>query len=151
MISYVVPWAENPVPLSSLEDLVIVSSTVAVLHLDPGVIPELLGGSFSTVDGPVPVGSQLKSGTISVAYSTAIAAQSGTAPYSFAVTAGALPAGLSMSSAGVISGTPSVAGTFSFEVTTTDSSSATGVQAFQITIQSAGGFTVLKTNYGFTA
>lgn len=151
MFSYVVPWAENTVPLSSLNDVVIVGSTVAVLHLDPGVIPYLLGGSFSTVDGPVPVGAQLKSGTVSVVYSTAISAQSGTAPYSFAVTAGVLPTGLSMSSAGVISGTPSVAGTFSFEITTTDGSSATGTQAFQITIQSAGGVTVLKTNSGFTA
>ena len=55
------------------------------------------------------------------AYSHQLTASGGTAPYTWAITAGALPAGLTLSSAGLISGTPSVSGPFSFSVTATDS------------------------------
>lgn len=41
-----------------------------------------------------------------VAYSQTLTAAGGTAPYTFAITTGTLPAGLTMSTAGVISGTP---------------------------------------------
>jgi len=45
-------------------------------------------------------------------------------PYTF--TATGLPAGLSISSAGVISGTATVSGTFNYTVTVTDSAGNTG-------------------------
>ena len=45
---------------------------------------------------------------------------------------GALPGGLSLSSAGVVSGTPTNAGTFSFTVQATDSVSATATKLFTI-------------------
>src|SRR5690606_6053228 len=45
---------------------------------------------------------------------------------SFAVSAGALPAGLSMNSAGILSGTPTAQGAFSFTVTASDSSTGAG-------------------------
>lgn len=45
----------------------------------------------------------------------------GTAPYTWAVTAGALPPGMSLSAAGVLSGTPTAAGNFAFTATVTDS------------------------------
>ena len=61
-----------------------------------------------------------------VAYSQALAASGGTAPYTYAVTAGALPTGLTLSSAGVVSGTPTTTGNFSFTVTATDRSTGTG-------------------------
>lgn len=53
-------------------------------------------------------------------------ASGGAPPYTYMVTAGALPGGLSLDqSAGTITGTPSTAGTtFSFTVTATDSTSA---------------------------
>lgn len=62
---------------------------------------------------------------------TAISSQTftssgGYGSYGYAVTAGALPNGLSLSSAGVLSGTPSAVGPFTFEVTATDSSTGTG-------------------------
>lgn len=70
----------------------------------------------------------LAGGTVGTAYSASItAASGGTAPYSYAVTAGALPGGLSLSAAtGAITGTPSAAGTFNFSITATDSSTGTG-------------------------
>ncbi|WP_190285618.1 putative Ig domain-containing protein [Montanilutibacter psychrotolerans] len=68
----------------------------------------------------------LPGGTAGTAYSQTITASGGTASYSFAVTAGALPAGLALSSAGALSGTPTANGTFNFTVTATDSSTGTG-------------------------
>lgn len=63
----------------------------------------------------------LPSGTLSQAYSTTINAVGGVTPYTFAVKAGALPSGLTLSSAGVISGSPSATGTASFTIQVTDS------------------------------
>ena len=68
----------------------------------------------------------LPNGTVASAYSQTITASGGTAPYSFAVTAGALPAGLTLSSSGALSGTPTAGGTFNFTVSATDSSTGTG-------------------------
>ncbi len=68
----------------------------------------------------------LPASTVASAYSQSITAAAGTAPYTYAITAGSLPAGLSLTSAGVLSGTPTAGGTFSFTVTATDSSTGTG-------------------------
>lgn len=68
----------------------------------------------------------LPSGTRTVAYSNVLTASGGTAPYTYAVTAGALPGGLTLTGAGVLSGTPTATGSFNFTVTATDSSTGTG-------------------------
>jgi len=57
-------------------------------------------------------------------YSASLAAVNGVPPYSWSVSSGSLPPGLTLnSSTGQISGTPDVAGTYSFTVTVTDSQS----------------------------
>jgi hypothetical protein len=63
-----------------------------------------------------------------------IAASGGSPPYTYAVTAGSLPSGLSFDS-GQISGTPSNAGTSGFTVTVTDSSSTTAAASFTLIAQ----------------
>lgn len=68
----------------------------------------------------------LPAATVATAYSQAITAGNGTAPYTFAITAGALPAGMTLSAGGVLSGTPTAGGTYNFVVTATDSSTGTG-------------------------
>ncbi len=81
----------------------------------------------------------LQTGEAQLAYSQALTASNGTAPYTFAVTAGtALPAGLSLSTAGVLSGTPTTAGTYNFSITATDSQNYTGTQAYTLAIAAAG-------------
>ncbi|WP_167856919.1 Ig-like domain-containing protein [Hymenobacter aquaticus] len=68
----------------------------------------------------------LPSGTQGTGYSQTLTASGGTAPYSFAVTAGALPTGLTLTTGGTLAGTPIVNGTFNFTVTATDNSAAPG-------------------------
>jgi hypothetical protein len=65
--------------------------------------------------------SSLATGTVSTAYSASLAATGGTTPYTWSITAGALPQGLTMSSAGVISGTPLAVGTFNLTFKAVDS------------------------------
>lgn len=68
----------------------------------------------------------LPNGAAGTAYARTLTATGGTAPYGFAVTGGTLPTGLTLSSAGALSGTPSIAGSFTFTVTATDASTGTG-------------------------
>jgi hypothetical protein len=62
----------------------------------------------------------LPGGTVGVAYSQTMAGSGGTAPFTFAVTAGTLPAGLTLTSAGVLSGTPTTAGASTFTIRGSD-------------------------------
>ena len=78
----------------------------------------------------------LPNATVNSAYSASLAAAGGTAPYSWSRVSGSLPTGLSLSRSGVISGIPTMAGTFSFAVRVTDSSSPalTATKTFSITV-----------------
>lgn len=58
-------------------------------------------------------------------YSATLQASGGTPPYSFSLLTGSLPAGLSLSSAGIISGTPTTVGISTFTARVTDSTMAT--------------------------
>jgi hypothetical protein len=82
--------------------------------------------------------SSLPAGTVGTSYTaTTLAATGGTPPYAWSVASGAFPGGLSISSAGVISGTPAAAGTFSVTLKVTDSAQATATQPFTITVTAA--------------
>jgi FtsP/CotA-like multicopper oxidase with cupredoxin domain len=82
--------------------------------------------------------SQLTGYTIGTGlYSATIAATGGIAPISFSVTAGAMPVELSLSAAGLITGTPATPGTYDFTVTATDvtqPTNATTSKAFQLVV-----------------
>jgi hypothetical protein len=80
----------------------------------------------------------LPMGTPGVPYNETITASGGTAPYTFIVSSGALPTGLSLSPAGVISGTPTASGTFAFCVTATDTNGCTGMRCYTITVAAGG-------------
>jgi Putative Ig domain len=72
-----------------------------------------------------------------VPYTETITASGGTGPYSYSVTTGALPAGMSLnSSTGVISGTPTTQNTYTFAITATDSSLVpnTGTQPYSVQV-----------------
>lgn len=58
------------------------------------------------------------------AYNQVLSVSDGTGPYTYVVTRGALPAGLTLASDGTLSGTPSGSGTASFTISATDSTPA---------------------------
>jgi len=91
---------------------------------------------------PVIATTSLPDGTVSVAYSSTIAATGDEAP-TFAVTAGALPAGLSLNSfTGEVSGVPTAIGSSTFTVTATNSE---GTDDQVLTIVIAGVAPVIST------
>jgi len=79
-----------------------------------------------------PLSPTLPGGISSTPYSQSIGASGGASPYSFAVTAGALPTGITLSSGGLLSGTPTVDGTFGFTITAIDADSCLGSQAYSL-------------------
>jgi len=75
---------------------------------------------------------------VGVSFSETLTASGGATPYTFAMASGStLPTGLSLSSAGVISGTPTAAGAFSFTVQATDSSSISGQRTYSGSVAAA--------------
>lgn len=83
---------------------------------------------------PVISTSALGSGSYGAAYAATLQATGGLAPLSWSLVSGALPSGLSLSSAGVISGTPTVVGSFSITVRVTDSYAQSGTKALTLDI-----------------
>ena len=81
-------------------------------------------------------------GEVGVVYSDTLQvdAGTGTAPFAWSLSAGALPAGLTLvRPTGVISGTPTAAGTSSFTVQVTDGINLTATRVIRITINPAPG------------
>ena len=78
--------------------------------------------------------SPLPAGTVGAAYSQTFLASGGTPGYSWSVSAGALPDGLTLSAAGVLAGTPTASGTFNFTVQATDSAAATAGNFYSVVI-----------------
>ena len=75
---------------------------------------------------------------VGVSFSETLTASGGATPYTFAMAGGStLPTGLSLSPAGVISGTPTAAGAFSFTVQATDSSSISGQRTYSGSVAAA--------------
>lgn len=100
--------------------------------------------SYSLTIQPVSLGvspATLPGGTVGTAYSQTITASGGSGTgYSFSKSAGTLPAGLILHSAsGVLSGTPTTAGTYSFTITATDSGGDSGSRSYSVTIGNSGG------------
>jgi hypothetical protein len=86
--------------------------------------------------------AQLSDGTVGLAYSDALSATGGSTPYSWSVLSGTLPDGLTLNSGGSISGTPSLAGSFSFSVQVKDAASQTASRNFTISVATAAAPTV---------
>ncbi len=84
--------------------------------------------------------TSLPDGTQGVGYSVPLVAVGGVAPYTWVQAGGHLPPGVSISSSGTISGTPTSTGTFSFGVQVTDSESPAQVKTagLQITVNASG-------------
>jgi hypothetical protein len=84
--------------------------------------------------------SSLPNGQTGTAYSATLTATGAASPYTFDLASGTLPAGLTLSSAGVLSGSPTASVTLTFTARATDSTSAglggpyVGVRSYTVTI-----------------
>lgn len=100
-----------------------------------GQILELPAEATATI---APAPGALTAGTEGVAYTATITASGGVGTVSYAVTTGALPAGLTLNSAtGAITGTPSADGTSNFTITATYSGSGEASAAYSIVVAAA--------------
>ncbi|GAA2535164.1 putative Ig domain-containing protein [Winogradskya humida] len=118
------------------------TSTVSATAKD--AVGRTLTGTFTWVVA-VPVAATnpgAQTGTVGVASTLTLTATGGTSPYTWSATG--LPSGLAITSGGVLSGTPTVAGTARVTATVTDSIGRTSSVAFTVTIKA----TVAVTNPG---
>ena len=95
----------------------------------------------ATTAGPLTIQTlSLPQGTVGAAYpSTTLQATGGVSPYTWFVDSGSFPNGLTLSTAGVLSGTPTAAVTFNFDVTVQDSTQAVGTSRESIAVVTANG------------
>ncbi len=103
---------------------------------------------------PVPlVANAVTLGTAKVgsAYAVALSATGGTPGYTWTVTSGSLPAGMALSNAGVISGTPTAAGSATFTATVSDSGSPMQAATVQESITVSASASTLNINAGALA
>ncbi|WP_214109611.1 DUF7927 domain-containing protein [Acrocarpospora catenulata] len=85
------------------------------------------------------------SGQVGLAYSDQLTVSGGTAPYTWSVSTGSLPPGLTLnSSTGLLSGTPTTVGSYAFTVTVVDANSQRDNKAVTLTI-GAGPLVITKT------
>lgn len=111
----------------------------------PGIAffgPSAALSSFSGGDGAgIPTvtvaTSSIANVVLGVAVKRWLLASGGSAPYTWSVASGALPAGLTLASDGTLSGTPATTGTASFTVQATDSQSISGSASLSVTTVSA--------------
>jgi Ice-binding-like/IPTL-CTERM motif len=76
----------------------------------------------------------LPNGTVGVAYNQTIVGSGGLAPYVFTVATGAPPAGIGVSTAGVVAGTPTSAAAPTFTVRGTDANGCFAIVTYTLTI-----------------
>ena len=76
-------------------------------------------------------------GRVGGSYSQAMTASGGTPPYTYQLSAGGLPTGLGLSSAGLLTGTPTVEGLFSASITVTDGSGTARTERLEFQIVDA--------------
>jgi CSLREA domain-containing protein len=78
--------------------------------------------------------ASLPGGTVGSNYNQSLSATGGSGPYTYAVTGGALPGGLTLNAAGSLSGMPTQSGTYSFTATVTGAGGCTGSRSYTLTI-----------------
>ena len=133
---------------SSSPAVATISTRGLVSAISPGsaVISATLNGKTSSTTvtvttSPLVISTKsLATGTVGALYSSTVAATGGALPYTWSIADGTLPTGLTLNtSTGVISGTPSAAGTFNFVVQAAIRHPAQAAsQALSITIGASG-------------
>ena len=114
------------------------SSTVTVRVTDGNGCPGTIVYTIVVAPAACPVITltppTMPSGAVGVAYSQQITASGGTGPYVFSVASGTLPAGITLSSGGLLSGTPTTAGSSTVSIQALDGVGCPGVVSYTIII-----------------
>lgn len=95
-------------------------------------LPAINGATSSAPLALTITTTTLANGTVGSAYFAQLSASGGIAPYLWSVGSGSLPVGLSLSSDGIISGTPTATGIANFNVKLTDSKGSSVTQALRL-------------------
>jgi len=101
-----------------------------VLAALPGAAESLLVQNAPVVIQP----ASLPGGVTGTPYPHTLTASPGTAPFTYSLTAGALPTGIALSPGGVLSGTLSAAGTFAFTIGVSDVFGCVGSRSYTVTV-----------------
>jgi len=105
------------VVLDDNSDFITVNVTIqpptSAITVNPATLPDLVAGT---------------------PFSQALSSTGGTAPYTYSLESGGLPVGVSLTSGGVVSGTPTQRGAFSFTVRSTDSLGAFVTKGYSDTV-----------------
>jgi Calx-beta domain/Putative Ig domain len=115
----------------TLDDFTVIDNNVT-----PGFITFNINIGAAT--SPITINpSPLPAIALATAFSQTLSSTGGTAPYTYNISAGTLPTGLSLSSGGVISGTPTQRGNYTFTVRSRDSAGVPleGFRSYNGTIQ----------------
>lgn len=120
------------------------TSNFTVTVTDSAKPPATDSAAFTLQVAPLTIATtSLANGNLGAPYSESLSMANGTAPFTFVVASGSLPAGLALNSTGQITGTPTANGAVSnFTIKVTDADGQTATQALSITI---GGMAVTST------
>jgi len=88
--------------------------------------------------------SSLPESTVGVSYSQSLIATGGAPPYTWQLESGSLPNGLTLSSTGILSGTPSISGTHNFVVRVTDAGGS-ATKALTLVVRPTAALTITTT------
>lgn len=103
----------------------------------------VVGGNVVSVQTP-----SLPNGIVGTPYSQTLAATGGTPPYVWSLFAGSPPPSVTLSGTGVVAGSPSAPGTFSFSVVATDQNGAvSNPKNFTIVVVSGSALTINNTSF----
>ena len=113
------------------------TGTLAVHNVSAGPVDFVfdVNGYFDATCPPIAVNpATLPSVADGTPVNQALTTSGGVGPFTFAVTSGALPGGVTLSPAGVLSGTATASGSFNFTATATDFNNCTGARAYTLVL-----------------
>jgi hypothetical protein len=158
-----VTWSASPGSISTAglyQAPAVTSNTNATVTATSAADPTKFGTASVTITGsssPPPLSvttTSLPAAVAGVAYSGPLSATGGKTPYSWTLSSGTLPTGITVNSAGSLSGTTNQTGQFSFTVQVSDSSSPkqTATKSLVLTVNGStgGGNNPPATFFGFS-
>jgi hypothetical protein len=135
IIAQTIPFTSGAAVIPPSPTAPTITDTTKVLSITPWNAGTTQAPSFpANVAVQITNASPLPPGTHAVAYTAVtFAASGGTSPYTFTQASGTIPAGMTLS-AGVLSGTPTTAGTYVFTLAVKDTAGFMGSKSFTLVI-----------------